>query len=552
MDGRCVLRPYGARRGHHPGAGHAIDAYGTCDQRSRGSQLQPLHRYGWQRQRSLCLVRRPVRCGCLLLLQPVRQQPHRPRRQPPDGRYAGQSAGVVRLVARSRQQRCHLSRAHFRSGRRRDIFDLGDHAVGLAVGAQSRRDTGDLAVDSALKSNNLDFAYGADDWNGEITTTAFFAELHIPIGDNLEVNIAGRYEEFDEIGEDTTDPKITLLYRPFDSLSLRASWGSSFRVASMQQLFGSLTTVANQTDVVTGTAFLPSITQGNDQLVPETADTYNLGFSWAPTDGILDGFQIDLDYYNVAYKDVISRESTNVIIAEDNAMLAAAVAAGTYANVTEAALAGAGNTRQMIRSAEGRLVRILPDFVNAAEADVDGVDISTSYTFETGFGLWRVGVQGAWAKTYDVTYRGTETDAIGQYNQNNVVARPLPEFKWNGTLAWSMDKHRAFMLVQYIDDVNYGRLGGTEAFFRETVRIALGDGAASNIFTKDIESMTTVDVQYTYSFGEMAMLSDSAISVGAKNLTDEEPPWVPVVNSFAPALHDPRGRVWFLRVSASM
>ncbi len=433
-----------------------------------------------------------------------------------------------------------------------DLFDIGDHAVGLAVGFQNRRDTGDVAVDSALNSNNLDFAYGADDWDGELSTTAFFAELRVPLGDNLEINLAGRYEEFDEIGEDTTDPKITVLWRPFDSLSLRASAGSSFRVASMQQLFGSITTVANQTDVLTGTAFLPSITLGNDQLVPETADTYNLGVSWAPTDGFLEGFQIDLDYYNIDYKDVITRESTNVIIAQDNAMLAAAVAAGTYPTLQAAAAAGAGNTRQMIRAAAGNLVRILPDFVNAAAADIDGYDLNASYTFDTSFGLWRVGAQGAWAKTYDVDYQGTTTDAVGQYNQNNVVARPLPEFKWNGTLAWSMDKHRAFLLVQYVDDVNFGRLGGTEAFFRETVRIALGDGAASDIYTKDIKSMTTTDVQYTYSFGELAMLNDSSISVGIKNLTDEEPPWVPVVNSFSPILHDPRGRVWFLRVSASM
>jgi iron complex outermembrane receptor protein len=432
-----------------------------------------------------------------------------------------------------------------------DLFDLFDRPVGLAVGFQHRRDTGDVALDSSLTADNLDFVYGADDWDGELSTTAFFAEVNVPIGDTLEVNIAGRYEEFDEIGEDTTDPKITVLWRPLDSLSLRASAGSSFRVASMQQLFGSLTTVANQTDVLSGTAFLPSITEGNDQLVPETADTYNVGVSWSP-EGFLDGFQIDLDYYNIDYQDVITRESTNVIIAADNAALAAAVASGAFPTLQAAALGGAGNTRQMIRTAQGTLVRILPDFVNAASADIDGFDLNASYTFDTSFGLWRIGAQGAWAKTYDVEFRGAETDAVGQYNQNNVVARPLPEFKWNGSLAWSLDQHRAFLLVQYVDDVNFGRLGGTEAFFRETVRMALGDGAANDVFTKDIESMTTVDLQYTYSFGELAMLSDSSVSLGVQNLTDEEPPWVPVVNSFSPILHDPRGRVWFMRISASM
>ena len=226
----------------------------------------------------------------------------------------------------------------------------------------------------------------------------------------------------------------------------------------MQQLFGSLTTVANQTDIVGGTAFLASITAGNSGLVPETADTYNVGLSWAPTEGgflgFLDGFQIDLDYWDVKYEDIITRESTNNIITADNAQLVAAVAAGTYANVTAAAIGGAGNTRQMIRTSQGTLVRILPDFVNAASADVNGVDLNASYTFDTSFGLWRVGAQGAWARTYDVDFRGVTINAVGKMNYTNVVARPLPEFKWNGTLTWSMDRHRAFALLQYTDALN--------------------------------------------------------------------------------------------------
>ena len=446
-----------------------------------------------------------------------------------------------------------------------DLFELGGHMVGLAVGGQLRRDTGDLAVDSALSSSNLDFVYGASDWSGQVNTSAVFAEIKVPIGDNLEVNVAGRYEKFDEIDQDTTDPKITLLWRPLDSLSLRASAGSSFRIASMQQLFGSLTTVANQTDVVGGTAFLASITQGNDQLKPETADTYNVGFSWQPDYWHLDGFQIDVDYWNVSYKDVITRESTNNIITADNAALNASVAAGLYPNVTAAAVAGVGNTRQMIRTAQGTLVRILPNFFNAASADIDGVDLTGSYTFDTPIGRWRLGLQGAWARTYDVTSRGVTIDAIGYNNQNNVVARALPEYKWNGTLNWSWDKHSAFAMLQYVSSLQFGNpgcnpanvgptacLGGTEAFFRETVRIANGNAAAAKIFTNHIDTMTTLDLQYTYNFGEMMALSDSTISVGVKNVTDEDPPWVPVVESFNPQLHDPLGRTWYVRFGVSM
>jgi iron complex outermembrane recepter protein len=441
-----------------------------------------------------------------------------------------------------------------------DLFDFNGRTVGLAVGFQSRRDKGDLTVDSALNSSNLDFAYGADDWSADLDTWAVFTELSLPLLDTLDLNLAYRHENIDQIHDNTDDPKFTLLWRPFNSLSLRASYGTSFRVASMQQLFGSLTTVANQTDVVNGTAFLASITQGNNELKPETAKTYNLGFSWAPESGgflgFLDGFQIDADYFHIKYDDIITREVTANIIAADNAQIKFAVdVEGLYPTYTDAAIAGVGNTRQMIRSADGTLLRILPDFINASSAEVDGADLSASYTFDTSFGLWRIGAQGEWMHKYEITNDGITQDAVGKYNAiTNPVARPLPEFQWIGTLNWSLGQHRVFALWRYIDDYNYGSLTTTttERFFRETVRLALGDAAARRFYTKHIHAMMTTDLRYSYDFGEVSMLSDATVSVGVANVFNEDPPYVPYVQGFDPTQHDPLGRIWQISVSASM
>jgi outer membrane receptor protein involved in Fe transport len=52
--------------------------------------------------------------------------------------------------------------------------------------------------------------------------------------------------------------------------------------------------------------------------------------------------------------------------------------------------------------------------------------------------------------------------------------------------------------------------------------------------------------------GEMSYVNSSAITIGAKNLTNEEPPWVPYITSYDPVNHDPRGRMWYVRVSASL
>ena len=35
---------------------------------------------------------------------------------------------------------------------------------------------------------------------------------------------------------------------------------------------------------------------------------FNVGVSWIPTEGVLEGLSMDVDYYNYRYEDLISRE----------------------------------------------------------------------------------------------------------------------------------------------------------------------------------------------------------------------------------------------------
>lgn len=445
-----------------------------------------------------------------------------------------------------------------------DLFETRSGPIGLAIGGQRRRDTASFRFDATTNSNNLDFAFGAQDWDGELTTLAAFFEIAIPfdtaIGD-FDINFALRFEDFDEIDTDTTDPKISVMWRINDAWTLRASAGDSFRVPSLQQLFGTITTVANETDVGGDSAFRPSISTGNESLKPEESSNFNLGVSWAPQQGgflgFLDGFQIDLDYYDYEYEDIITRQQTRTLLSEDNAALQAAMAGGL--TLIEAVDAGIGNRDQIIRSGQGLFLRAEPDFENANSADVEGLDLSASYSFDTAWGAWRVGLQMAWLKTYDVIVTSTDGsivkfDAVGEFNQNNPVARPLPEYKTNMTLNWSLNRHRVFVLVQFVDDVNFGdpRLDGASNFWRETIRVKLGQSTSDKFFTSTIDSQTTADIQYTYSFGEAGVFADSNIVLGVKNFTDEKPPWAPVNTGFEGTLHSPLGRIWFVKVGASL
>lgn len=438
-----------------------------------------------------------------------------------------------------------------------EIFELDGGTAGLAIGYQRRADSGSAFYDGATNSNNLDFAFGAQDWTGRLTTQALFAEIGLPFLDNLEVNVAVRYEEFDEINEDTVDPKISLLWQPIDSVSLRASYGTSFRVPSIQQLYGNITTVHNLADTgLGGTAFRAAVSVGNPNLAPESSENFNIGVSWAPEDGALEGLQIDLDYYRYDYTDIITRESHANLLSEDLTALNAHVAANG-GTLLQAVQAGVGNRTQVIRNSTGGLLRVLPNFANANGAEVSGVDLSTSYSFDTNVGNWKAGLQAAWLADYEVEVASrtggapTVFDAVGEYNDANPVARPLPEWKVNGTLNWGLDQHRAFLLVKYVSGVNHNFTGGS-TFFAATAALAHGQAFADRFLDSSINSWITADAQYTYSFGDLKYLSDASVSVGVLNLTNEEPPFVPVITGYDGTLHDPRGRVWTLRLSASL
>ena len=127
-------------------------------------------------------------------------------------------------------------------------------------------------------------------------------------------------------------------------------------------------------------------------------------------------------------------------------------------------------------------------------------------------------------------------------------------WKINGTLNWSRGNHRAFMIVKHVDEVDFGdpNANGGARFWNQTIQLAQEVEGKADFFTRWIDAVTTVDVQYTYNLGELSIFSDAEVTLGIQNLTNEDPPWIPVITGYDGTLHDPRGRIWSLRVGASL
>ena len=427
-----------------------------------------------------------------------------------------------------------------------ELLDLAHGPLSLAVGVQYLKDETTVDNGDELNANNFKFVYGAADWDNTVTSYAVFSEVQAPLASWLNLNVSGRFESFDELDAETFDPKIGLVAFPNDAITLRASWGTSFRVGSLQQTGGSKTTLENSTDPFSATgglAFRPSISTGNAELDPEEATVLNLGFVWTPL-GVLDGLRVSLDYYSYEYEDLIAREGHQAVINLDNASRcpngansdpSAGPLCGTIGGQVYSI--GPGLPDKVIRSESGSLLRTETSYFNAPSLDTSGIDVEASYDWDMGnLGYFSTKFGLSYTLDYDMTLEdGTEIDGVGSRNYANSIGRSLPQYKANLVLGWLRGGHSAFVTVRHIDeyedDVPQSGLRGAFIGFAET-----------------IESMTTVDVQYSLDLPVPGLESaDSALTLGIKNAFNEEPPLVNVDGAYDYYTHDPRGRIWYAR-----
>jgi hypothetical protein len=439
-----------------------------------------------------------------------------------------------------------------------DVMEMAAGNLGLAVGVQIRRDELETDIDTNSNNNNFKFIYGAQDWSNELSASSVFAEVFVPLTDRLELTIAGRYEDFDELGTNSFDPKATLIFMATDDLTMRASVGTSFRVGSLLQLGGRSTTLLNSTDAFSGTgglAFRPSLTEGNSGLAPEEADVFNVGLSWTPSSGALDGLTLNVDYYNYDYSNLISREGHQDLINRDNASRcpdgvnndpAAGPLCGTSDQngdgIAEVYSIGPGTPDKVIRAGDGSLLRTIASYFNAPSLETSGIDLSAGYRFSAGnIGEFNTMLNLSYTLAYDiVTDTGAEIDGVGSRNAGNSIGRPLPEYKANWMFGWSRDRHSASIVVKHIDgytdDVPQSGLRGS----------FIG-------FAPEIDSFTTVDVQYNFQLPDVLFHGDgSQITIGAKNAGNKKAPLVNVDGAFDPYTHDPRGRIVYMRYRMAM
>jgi len=409
-----------------------------------------------------------------------------------------------------------------------EAFEMPAGTAYLAVGGQFRSETYEVTPEDNSRvaydvNGNPDptqsvftFLGPVNDIDESRSTYAVFAELEMPLSEDLTMNVALRYEDLDT--DSSVDPKIALLYNATENLSFRASASTSFREPSLSQFNADVVNTVNIRDyqleadgtpILDGNGdfiqrpnnllFIRQTTTGNADLTAETATNYNLGALWNT-----DSLQVRVDYWNIAYEDVITIESAQGKLAADPN--------------------GDTVVRLDPEDATSILIGISTDYFNAASIDASGIDVEVNYGIELADST--LDFSFGWSRylSYEVPVNGEKIDAVGSFNYGNFV-RSIPEDKANLSAHWMNNNHSFMARVDYISDYTNNRQGDK------------------------IGKFVPVEVQYRYllDLGD----SEATVSVGVQNLFDRDAPFVVDGANFSydPKHHDPRGRVFYMKAS---
>ena len=430
-----------------------------------------------------------------------------------------------------------------------DIFELPGGPAGLAIGFQNRNEIRETARSNFQRGAWQGFLSPRLGGKGARSIDAYFAELYLPLADNIDVQLAIRQEDYGDV--DSTDPKIAVKWAPIDTLSLRASWGTSFRAPSLFHVVGNdrestVTEIQdpihpNEGPVGRGT-FKTIITGKNADLEPEESENWNFGISWIPE---LDfgELQVDFDYWSFEFENQISAENPRGMVENDPCGPGITrdplieLPAG-YQDLIANYPVGTSCTGTV-----GAILLINSSFFNAGTIETSGFDIKARYAFDMGENSFIIRSDTSIVDEYEVqaSANGPTIDGLGFYNNWN-PGRAMPEVRSNMFFTWMRDRHTANVTVRYISD-----LFGDVFSFGERSNPQC-DGGAGCPADRDVSDHIEVDVQYNYRFGAEQQYT---VTVGAINIFDEEPPDL-YFNSYVPEVHNPYLRQIYGRISASL
>ena len=302
----------------------------------------------------------------------------------------------------------------------------------LVTGLALHRDTVNQKIYALSNWRNPDFRTAVNGgYDGNSTTASIFAQDEFSAADTLKIYVGGRLDDWETKGDSFQNaasasnklfpsrsvsafsPKASAVYRPTEAVTLRASFGRSFRAPSNEVMY--------TTSVSRGRT-----TQGDPNLQPERGTTWEMGGEWRFTEKT----KATATYYETRLSDLIYLKQLPIPLSQPQQSL--------YIN------AGKAKIRGVELGATTRLAGWLELDANYAYVDSRIIDnladplsvgkrLTDSPKNIAGIGL--VGQQGVWSGSLNARYithvfaTAQNTDVVegvpGSYDAHTMVNAKL-------------------------------------------------------------------------------------------------------------------------------
>lgn len=484
-----------------------------------------------------------------------------------------------------RFSRTTLTLADFKMSRN-DVFELPGGPVGVAFGAEFRRETQfddrDENVDGTFtftdmvsgqtNLSNVSAVSPNPDTRGHRTVAGAFVEfavpvvspdMNIPLVYSLDMQLAGRFEEYSDFGS-VAKPKVAVAWDVIDGLRLRGSYSEGFRAPNLEQVNATqYARLAGGTDYYrcepalrAGT--ITSMTQcsqgasasllvaGNPDLEPEESTNQSYGLVFQPrfTPEAWGDFTFTVDRWKIEQEKIVGLLGAQAALALD------------YLNRIEG-----GSNPNVVRDAPdaddvllfdgsglapvGEVVSINDQFINLLPQAVEGLDFGFSWAkrrTEWGTFIFRANASQLLefsrepGDIIDTLYAAREAGVIDPLtplpDSSQLIAQNgRPEWKVSTTFIWRSGPWRAGLSTQYVSEVEQtGLLSDTGEPW------VVGSQMVANLYGQ-------------YEFENAGPASGTKLRIGVRDLTDEGPSLAE--NGYLGSVQRPYGRSWYVNLSKS-
>ncbi len=445
--------------------------------------------------------------------------------------------------------------------------DLGDlqmpgGPIGWAVGYENRRESASSNPDGGAAIGAIAFTPG-NVTGGSFQIDEVYGEIVLPIlsgapmAELLTLETSVRWTDVNFLDSSDSVYKVALEWAPIEDIRLRTTFSEGFRAPNIEELFLGIqqsaesytdpcrnygtsgtdaNTVANcqadglAPDFNLATFQATTLQGGNPNLEPETSESLTVGLVLTPS--FAEALTISIDYFDIEITDAVGSAPTSEVISACYASpnfsdpLCSLIVGPAFPGVDETPSPAAPTRRNSNLQISG----VLQSEANLATYNTSGIDFQVDYGMDTRFGMLDLRLSGTYLAEYDyLPFAGGDlVELAGFFGGDPAYGNPATFAEWqvNYGVTLTQDDWGANLSARYMtatDDI---------------------DAAPANL-SNTADAITYFDIQGYYDW------KDVRFTLGVRNLTDEEPPYVTAYDDMNTLQfsYDTQGRYLYGRAS---